>query len=47
MKHYPVVKLPDDEPYHYWKIFPDTIAMRYSTAYICTALCCMAKGRRF
>ena len=38
MKHYPVVKLPDDEPYHYWKIFPDTIAIQYGVHLYCFML---------
>lgn len=32
MKHYPIVVLPDDEPYRWWKLYPDTIVIHYGEA---------------
>ena len=32
MKRYPIVSLPDDEPYRYWKLYPDTIVIHYGEA---------------
>lgn len=32
MKKYPIVKLPDDEPYRWWKLYPDTIVIHYGEA---------------
>lgn len=29
MAKYPIVKLPDDEPYRYWKLYPDTCVIQY------------------
>lgn len=29
MQKYNIVKLPDDEPYRYWKLYPDTIVIQY------------------
>ena len=32
MHKYPIVRLPDDEPYRWWKLFPDTIVIHYGEA---------------
>lgn len=32
MKRYPIVPLPDDEPYRYWRLYPDTIVIHYGEA---------------
>lgn len=32
MKRYPIVRLPDDEPYRWWKLYPDTIVIHYGEA---------------
>lgn len=32
MQKYPIVSLPDDEPYRWWKLFPDTIVIHYGEA---------------
>ena len=29
MKTYPIVRLPDDEAYRWWKLYPDTIVIQY------------------
>ena len=38
MKHYPIVRLPDDEPYHFWKLYPDTIPIQYGVHLYCFLL---------
>lgn len=32
MDKYNIVRLPDDEPYRYWKLYPDTIIIHYGEA---------------
>jgi hydroxyacylglutathione hydrolase len=34
----PVVRLPDDEGYHYWEMFPDTWAIQYGEGLYCFLL---------
>ena len=32
MKNYEIVRLPNDEPYRYWKLYPDTYIIQYGEA---------------
>ena len=38
MKEYPIVRLPGDEPYHFWKPWPDTIPIQYGVHLYCFLL---------
>lgn len=38
MKHYPIVRLHDDESYHFWKPYSDTIAIQYGVHLYCFLL---------
>ena len=38
MRQYPIVRLPGDEPYHFWKLYPDTIPIQYGVHLYCFLL---------
>ena len=38
MKRYNIVRLPDDEPYHFWKLYPDTLVIQYGYGLYCFLL---------
>ena len=38
MEHYPIVRLPNDESYHFWKLYPDTVAIQYGVHLYCFLL---------